>query len=304
MEERLIEAAQQNDLPALLRILQQPGIDVNWRGPPFGDTALHYGVRQGSIEIVGAILRSDGVDVNVRNALGLYPLHYACGTDAIEDHQRALVIIQALLDAGANPNSANFHGRTPLVYAIINTDCPISVTEALLDGGADPETRSTSGLTSLHWCCICTRFDVVQLLIRRSGPELECLTARNNNWETPLDILRHARVSRQAEAVRIRRFILQSYTALLARRDGSLCIHSVLQGTRVQDENLFPLPIGSLDLADLYFLLQCLLEQQPGSVRTLDGNNLLPLQVACQRDFPVGVIDLLVREDPGALLLL
>ena len=43
---------------------------------------------------------------------------------------------------------------------------------------------------------------------------------------------------------------------------------------------------------------------EPGSVRALDSDGLLPLQAACRLNFPDLVIHVLLRPYPGALLLL
>ena len=60
--------------------------------------------------IVQAILQVEGVNVNARTVTGTTPLHMA---SRVSDANQ-LPILQALLDAGADPNVADFDGYTPL----------------------------------------------------------------------------------------------------------------------------------------------------------------------------------------------
>ena len=45
--------------------------------------------------------------------------------------------MQALLDAGADPNATNVAGQTPLLSAVMAGNAP--VVEALMDAGAKPD---------------------------------------------------------------------------------------------------------------------------------------------------------------------
>ena len=63
------------------------------------------------------------------------------------------------------------------------------------------------------------------------------------------------------------------------------------------------LPIGMLTSEDLQILLEYMISNEPGSIRALDGNGLLPLQVASQLNFlPDLVIYVLLRPYPDALI--
>ena len=114
--------------------------------------------------------------------------------------------------------------------------------------------------------------------------------------------------------VPIRQHILQSYAGVIAQRHGVFCVHAVLQDATFPDEDeeeeedcnrvKFQLPIGKLNTEHLQTLLECMVAAEPGSVRALDGNGLLPVQVASQLNFPDRVIYVLLRPYPGALLLL
>jgi len=274
MEFQLRHAIFDGDLPTVQRILQEPaggGVNVNAGINEDGWTALHFSVARGHLRIVQAILQVGGVNVNVRTVTGLTPLHMA---HWLTEGDR-LPIIQALLDAGANP-------------AVPNRD---------LD-------------TPLHSACFWRRLDVAQLLIQRQGSE--CLALKNNVEQTPLDRLSIGQDHNNIPggvANSIRQLILQVYAGMIAQRDGLLCLHAVLQDSTFihgneedGNEKKSRLEAGTLNMESLQSLLEYLIAAEPGSVRALDRDGWLPLQVACQRNFPDLVLNVLLRSYPDALL--
>ena len=263
-----------------------------------GWTALHIAVFKSYLAIVQAILQVEGVNVNARTGEGETPLHMAWRA-SIQDQ---LPILQALLEAGADPNAADDNGETPL-FRVFCHERHIHVVEALLHGGANPAARNNNLDTPLHIAC---RFgygrleaEAVQLLIQRQGSE--CLTLRNNREQTPLDRLGQSCSEVKAS---IRQHILQTYAGMLAQRDGLLCLHSVLQDVTfiAGNDKEFELPVGKLNTEHLQMLLEFIVAAEPGSVRTLDSDGLLPLQVASQLKFPDLVLNILMRSYPDALL--
>ena len=302
MEEQLRDAVVEDrfaDCAANSATATGGGFNVN-AGNPHGWTALHYAAVCTVLGIVQAILQVDGVNVNARTVVENTPLHLACSR---RSHPNQLPIIQALLQAGADPNAANGSGATPMFPAVSS-----SVVQALLDGGANPAARNNNLDTPLHSACFWGRLDVAQFWIQRQGPE--CLTLKNNREETPLDRLGQAPSSIPI-GVRnsIRQRILQAYAGMIAQRDGLLCLHSVLQdATFIEGNNddEFQLPVGKLNTEYLQSLLEYIIAAEPGSVRALDRDGLLPLQVvvARRRIFPDLVLNVVLRPYPDALLLL
>ena len=141
------------------------------------------------------------------------------------------------------------------------------------------------------------------MLIRRQSSE--CLTLKDSDEETPFDLLGQNRIEVKASIqASIRQHILQTYARVLAQHDGLLCLHSVLQNAAFIDGNddEFELPVGKLNTEHLQMLLEFMVAAEPGSVRTLDSDGLLPLQVASQLNFPDLVLNILMRSYPDALL--
>ena len=93
------------------------------------------------------ILLRHGAVANVVDQQGNTPLHFAVGC------QQSPEGIEALMQAGANPNARASQGYTPLIIAIneANNRDTVSVVKALLAGGAGPNGSNFNDLYPLHW---------------------------------------------------------------------------------------------------------------------------------------------------------
>jgi len=96
---------------------------------------------------VAALLLEHGADPNAtsRNSVQVRPLHSAA---AHSDPAISLAISQSLLDMGADPNTAQPGGWTPLHQAAAHGKKDL--VRLLLDHGADPEARSEDGKSPLE----------------------------------------------------------------------------------------------------------------------------------------------------------
>jgi hypothetical protein len=114
-----------------------------------GDTALHIAAAAYQTEMVRMLL-SAGADVHAKNRLGDEALHAAAvgqpGSGMWNPKAQAATII-CLIEAGANPNTMNKTGVSPL-HRAIRSRCATAV-QTLLEYGADPELRNKSGSTPM-----------------------------------------------------------------------------------------------------------------------------------------------------------
>ena len=88
----------------------------------FKTTLLHRAAAQHLPEVVSILLNyRDQININAQNNLGETPLHTIVRVACLKQSlclQDALLIIPALIAAGANPNKPIKHGETPLHTAI------------------------------------------------------------------------------------------------------------------------------------------------------------------------------------------
>ena len=93
--------------------------------------------------------------------------------------------IRAALDAGADLEEADPHGRTPLLVAIISRHADgLELVEMLLDAGADIHATHSSGNTALHFAAFVGNAEIVRLLMERGADP----AVRNSENRTPADL--------------------------------------------------------------------------------------------------------------------
>jgi ankyrin repeat protein len=101
------------------------------------NTALHLAAdhQYGHPDFVALarLLLEHGADPNSRNDMGWTPLHYACAIDA-----RDKDMVELLLESGADPNAATNRGETPLGLAFGSANEGEAIRAMLVAHGARP----------------------------------------------------------------------------------------------------------------------------------------------------------------------
>ena len=156
--------------------------------------------RIGDVDTLRALI-TGGVDVNVRHPFGS-PLLEAARFKAVRladsshsvQEERHTAAIEFLLENGADPNTVDHRGKTPLHAAALKADK--FLVRRLLDAGADPNAKEKSnalgggfsaGDTPLHSACELERKNnaaCVQMLIQ-AGARVD---EYNDMRQTPLFI--------------------------------------------------------------------------------------------------------------------
>ncbi|KAL7294548.1 hypothetical protein TKK_0012075 [Trichogramma kaykai] len=133
------------------------GQDPNVRVSDSGDSPLIMFLAKRSF--AESLLRR-GADPNHANAKGLTPLHFLSALEDDDDWPNALFELSHDKYRPLKVNARNKSGDVPLLYSLKRGRKKL--TEILLRRGADPNSANKHGMTPLH--CICTYSEDVDLL--------------------------------------------------------------------------------------------------------------------------------------------
>ena len=144
-----------------------------------GRTPLSLAASHGHETIVD-LLVSKGVDPDSKDWQGRTPLSWAAsrgrGIDLPIINLPSLLtlrgqekVIELLLSKGADPNTMDTGGRTPLYYAVWDCDRNEEVIRLLLSKGADPHARGNDGQTPLSLAMDIEHETIIKLLRARIG---------------------------------------------------------------------------------------------------------------------------------------
>jgi ankyrin repeat protein len=135
---QLMAAVTRNDILAVEKLLDSPGVDLNIKSSRLGQNPLSSAASLNRVEIVKLLL-NHGANPNIADSENDTPLMAAC-------HHGNIEIVSMLLAAGADVNAAETrYGYTPLASAVQKGH--IGIVRILLDKGADPSIRLNNGFT-------------------------------------------------------------------------------------------------------------------------------------------------------------
>lgn len=164
------EAAARNDI-AFMQLLISAGAHVN--ADEETESPLLLAIGNGHTESVEFLLKA-GANPNATSFGSGPALHIAIQNNAELD------IVRLLLAHGADANLSDAFGKTPLLYALEDTNAQL--TELLLAAGASVHSKDNEGYTPLHHAAVYADKACVELLLA-AGAEVN---ATDNNGTTPL----------------------------------------------------------------------------------------------------------------------
>ena len=146
--EQLIEAVDQNSLEKVRTLLEEKKADPNYADGR-RRTALHHACTEQknlNIDIIKLLLKH-GANTNVLTLGGREtPLHGICGSQWITGTPE---MVEVLLEYGANIDAQSVEGRTPLIFACLNTN--IELLDCLLKNKANPSLKDNKGKSALSY---------------------------------------------------------------------------------------------------------------------------------------------------------
>ena len=167
-----------------------------------GQSLIHLLLELRTVEYLGVVLRDPHgrglrvVDLKDRGPEGNAPLHYACDSTELPLEKARL-----LLDAGANVNTLNDAGASPLNRLMGTRWVPTrDIAQLLIDRGADTNLQDADGMAPLHNAIRHGRDrDVVELLLSVRETRLDDLVLEMAQHAGMGDLVADEMASRRLE---------------------------------------------------------------------------------------------------------
>lgn len=131
-----------------------PAKDSNRRLDRVGRSELHYAVVDRKLERVKELVQR-GMDVNLADRKGWTSLHFAAQNNDVDT-------ARFLLDFGAAVDPKDGYGNTPLSTAVFNSRGNGELIQLLRHRGANPESKNNSGVSPLSLARSIGNYNVAQ----------------------------------------------------------------------------------------------------------------------------------------------
>jgi ankyrin repeat protein len=155
-------------------LLENDRVKINSKTRP-GLTALSLAARGGYVDTVKVLLKHVGVDIDSKCKSGATALSYVAGSASVVGYHRLgfssetsrVEMAKALIECGAQVNSQDDFGRTPLVYAAMLG--LKDVVDVLLEHGAVVDLPDNDGRTPLCWAAMKGTLETFNMLLERDA---------------------------------------------------------------------------------------------------------------------------------------
>ncbi|QSS97871.1 ankyrin repeat domain-containing protein [Psychroflexus sp. ALD_RP9] len=134
--------------------------------------------RNGDVNQIEALVKSNPESVNSTNAMGFGPLVLAVYNNQIK-------ATKLLLEKGANIDAQDGSGNTALMGAVFKNHQ--NMVDLLLNKGTNPNIQNSQGQTALAFAVIFNRIDLVKLLLKNNADK----SIADKTGKTPLQIARN-----------------------------------------------------------------------------------------------------------------
>jgi ankyrin repeat protein len=289
LDEELIEAAKENNLPEVRRLLSV-GADVNAKDHEDDWTPLHWASLEGHSQVANELMEHGAVIETTDND-DYTALHFAC-------NQGHLPVVNELLSRGADIEAKDNDGDTSLHKASWNGHVP--VVKALLSGGADIIAANNHGELPIHYAVSSRKSEVAKYLLQQMYATTRLLPLHElledltwigdpkSRGAPPLcyalhHTALHGNVLGTGDVVEILEYLVDRNPASLSSRD---------------DDGSLPLHVACRRGAS-FIIVELLVNRNGASVKSVTPQGNLPLFLACEMPgTSLGTIFLLMRQNP------
>jgi ankyrin repeat protein len=119
-----------------------------------GRSAIFHAILIASIDVTKQLLK-ESPNLNLKDRKGWYPLHYAAQNYLVE-------IANLLIDDGADIESKDDYGNTPLWRATFSSQGKGDMIKLLISNGANPDNRNDSNISPIKLANSIANYNVKQ----------------------------------------------------------------------------------------------------------------------------------------------